>query len=45
VEALVFNFETNLEMHNHGIRPKPEQLMLCEQREEYITQQLGRADV
>jgi len=45
VEALVFNFETNVEMHNHGIRPKPEQLMLCEQREEYITQQLGRADV
>jgi DNA adenine methylase len=45
VEALVFNFEANIERHNHGVQPKPEQLMLFEERAEYITQQLSRADV
>jgi DNA adenine methylase len=45
VEALVFNFEANVEKHNHGVRPKPEQLMLFEERAKYITQQLDRADV
>lgn len=45
VEALVFNFEANVEQHNHGVRPKPEQLMLCEERTEYITQQVGRANM
>jgi DNA adenine methylase len=45
VEALVYNFEASIEEHNHGIRPKPEQLMLFEERAEYITQQLSRADV
>jgi len=45
VEALVFNFDANIEEHNHGVRPKPEQLMLFEERAEYMTQQLGRADV
>jgi len=45
VEALVFNFEANIEKHNHGMRPKREQLMLFEERAEYITQQLGRTDV
>lgn len=42
VEALVFNFPANIKKHNHGVEPKPEQLMLLEKREEYITQQLGR---
>jgi DNA adenine methylase len=41
VEALVFNFEANIEGHNHGVRPKPEQLKLFEERSKYITQQLG----
>lgn len=45
VEALVFNFEASLEKHNHGMRPKHEQLMLLEDRADYITQQLGRPDV
>jgi len=45
VEALVFNFEANIEKHNHGMRPKREQLMLFEERAEYITQQMGRTDV
>lgn len=30
VEALVFNFEAKVEMHNHGIRSRPKQLMICE---------------
>lgn len=45
VEALVFNFGANIERHNHGVQPKPEQLILFEERAEYITQQLSRADV
>ncbi len=45
VEALVFNFEANIKRHNHDVCPQPEQLMLCEDRAEYIAQQLGRADV
>lgn len=45
VEALVFNFKANVEKHNHGIQPKPEQLMLFEERAQYITQQIGRTDV
>lgn len=44
VEALVFNFQANLEPHNHGVQPKTEQLMLFEERAEYITRQLRRAD-
>jgi len=45
VEALVFNFEANIESHNHGVQPRPEQLMLFEERAKYITEQLSRADV
>ncbi|NOZ24256.1 MAG: Dam family site-specific DNA-(adenine-N6)-methyltransferase [Planctomycetes bacterium] len=45
VEALVFNFDANVREHNHGIEPKPEQLLIFEQREQYITQQLVRPDV
>jgi len=45
VEALVFNFKANVEKHNHGIQPKPEQLMLFEERTKYITQQIGRTDI
>ncbi|MDE3244157.1 MAG: DNA adenine methylase, partial [Nitrospirota bacterium] len=45
VEALVFNFEANIKRHNHDVCPQPEQLMLCEDRAEYITQQLSRTDV
>jgi len=45
VEALVFNFSANIRKHNYGIEPKPEQLALFEERAEYITQQLNRADV
>lgn len=45
VEALVFNFNANIEPHNHGVKPKPEQLMLFEERAKYITQQLSREDV
>jgi len=44
VEALVFNFDANIEEHNHGVRPKPEQLMLFEERAEYIIHQLRRSD-
>jgi len=44
VEALVFNFPAYIREHNHGIEPKLEQLMLCEEREKYITQQLTPAD-
>ena len=42
VEALVFNFSAHIEQHNHGVVPKPEQLMLLEERAEYVAQQLGR---
>jgi DNA adenine methylase len=45
VEALAFNFEADVEQHNHGIRPKPEQLTLFEERAEYIIHQLDRVDV
>jgi DNA adenine methylase len=45
VEALVFNFSANIRKYNYGVEPKPEQLMLLEERVEYITQQLSRADV
>ena len=39
VEALVFNFPANIQKHNRAIQPKPEQMILLEQREQYITQQ------
>lgn len=42
VEALVFNFPANIRKHNHGIEPKPEQMVLLEERAEYITQQVSR---
>jgi DNA adenine methylase len=45
VEALVFNFEANIEKHNYGVRPKPEQMVLFEERAEYITLQLDRTDI
>lgn len=45
VEALVYNFEASIEKHNHGVRPKPEQMLLFEERVEYIAQQLVRTDV
>ena len=41
VEALVFNFPANIEKHNHGIQAKPEQMMLLEEREHYLSQQLA----
>ncbi len=41
VEALVFNFPANIQKHNHGMEPKPEQMMLLEERAEYITQQVS----
>jgi len=40
VEALVFNFPANIRQHNHGVVPKPEQLLLLEERAEYMSQQL-----
>lgn len=43
VEALVFNFPANILQHNHGVEPKPEQMVLLEERAEYITQQVSRA--
>lgn len=42
VEALVFNFPANIKKHNHGVEPKPEQMILLEERAEYITRQVGR---
>jgi DNA adenine methylase len=42
VEALVFNFPANIRKHNHGIEPKPEQMILLEEREKYITQQVSK---
>lgn len=41
VEALVFNFPAQIEQHNHGVEPKPEQLLLLEERAHYIAQQVG----
>jgi DNA adenine methylase len=43
VEALVFNFSANIRQHNHGVAPKPEQLVLLDERAEYISQQLRKA--
>ncbi|MBI4023625.1 MAG: Dam family site-specific DNA-(adenine-N6)-methyltransferase [Verrucomicrobia bacterium] len=43
VEALIFNFPANIRKHNHGMEPKPEQLVLLEERAEYITQQVSQA--
>lgn len=34
VEALVFNFSTQLQTHNHGVLPKPEQLSLWSELQE-----------
>jgi len=45
VEALIFNFSANIRIHNYGVEPKPEQLVLFEERVEYIAKQLSRADV
>ncbi len=45
VEALVFNFPANIKKHNYGVAPKPEQLVLLDEREKYISQQLKRADM
>lgn len=36
VEALVYNFPANIASHNHGVELKPEQMLLLEEREEYI---------
>lgn len=35
VEALVFNFDTEIKYHNHDIKKKPEQLRLFDKREKY----------
>ena len=43
VEALVFNFPANIRKHNHGIEPKPEQMILLEERAEYITKKVSQA--
>lgn len=43
VEALVFNFPANISQHNHGVVPKPEQLVSLEERAEYMSQQLCKA--
>jgi DNA adenine methylase len=42
VEALVFNFPANIRKHNHGLEPKPEQMILLDERAEHITQQAYR---
>lgn len=42
VEALVFNFPAAIEKHNHGVELKPEQMILLEERSQYITRQLSR---
>ena len=44
VEALVFNFPANIKKHNHEMEPRPEQLILMEKRELYITKQLAGAN-
>lgn len=42
VEALICNFDLNgFDVHNHGIRDKPEQLILLEQAAKYNAQQGG----
>ncbi|NTU53380.1 MAG: Dam family site-specific DNA-(adenine-N6)-methyltransferase [Chlorobiaceae bacterium] len=43
VEALVYNFPANIRQHNHGVIPKPEQLVLLDERAEYIAEQLCKA--
>lgn len=43
VEALVFNFPANIQKHNHGLEPRPEQMILLEERGQYIAQQLAGA--
>ena len=43
VEALVYNFPANIRQHNHGVVPKPEQLVLLDERAEYIAEQLCKA--
>jgi len=35
VEALVFNFESSVRAHNHGVVEKPKQLVLMEKRAKY----------
>ncbi len=42
VEALIYNFSSNLQKHNHGIEPKAEQLVLFEKKAKYKTHQLSR---
>ncbi|PIS27175.1 MAG: DNA adenine methylase [Candidatus Marinimicrobia bacterium CG08_land_8_20_14_0_20_45_22] len=42
VEALVFNYEANVEKHNAYVQPKAEQMILFEQRVEYIEKKLKR---
>jgi len=44
VEALVFNFEANIEKHNAYVQPKAEQMALFEKRVEFIERQLKRDD-
>lgn len=44
VEALIFNFPASLRKHNHVVTPKEEQLMLLEERAEYICQQVDGKD-
>ncbi len=41
VEALIFNFEANIQSHNYNFEPSPEQLLLLSAREEYMNQQLS----
>lgn len=43
VEALVYNFPANIRKHNHGAEPKPEQLVLLEERSDFIERQLSQA--
>lgn len=43
VEALVYNFPANIRQHNHDVVPKPEQLVLLDERAEYIAEQLCKA--
>ncbi len=45
VEALVFDFDANIEKHNHGVRPEAKQLQLFEERAEYICRQLEQAKI
>jgi len=41
VEALVFNFPANIQQDAYEVKPNFEQLMLLEERAEYITRQIG----